>query len=172
MKSNNTFWIIFDRHIFTGVSRSLTYEGNSFREFIEKSVQDFLDSWSMIISIYYVISTDSTKNDGQRILIISYNAYGSSYFLIKDLTINFADNPGNESIVFAAPSQVEQIWYLKIFFSKCKRKIAYYLVNCGSHLVNHFTSDEDEEPFCFRLNINQNLPIVINVDFIESMTME
>lgn len=120
----------------------------------------------MIISIYYVISTDSTKNDVQRILIISYNVYGSSYFLIKDLTINFADNPGNESIVFAAPSQVEQIWYLKIFFSKCKRKIAYYLVNCGSHLVNHFTSDEDEEPFCFRLNINQNLPIVINVDFI------
>lgn len=63
----------------------------------------------MIISIYYVISTDSTKNDVQRMLIISYNVYGSSYFLIKDLTINFADNPGNESIVFAAPSQLEQI---------------------------------------------------------------
>lgn len=77
MKSNNTSWIIFDRHIFTGVSRSLTYEGNSFREFIEKSVQDFLDSWSMIC---YLISTDSTKTDGQRILIISYNAYGSYYF--------------------------------------------------------------------------------------------
>lgn len=109
MKSNDTSWIIFDRHIFTGVSRSLTYEGNSFREFIEKSVQDFLDSWSMIISICYVISTDSTKIDGQRILIISHNAHGSYYFLIKDIAINFADNPGNESIVFAAPSQVEQI---------------------------------------------------------------
>lgn len=89
MKSNNTSWIIFDKDIFTGVSRSLTYEGNNFREFIEKSVQDFLDSWSMIISIYYVISTDSTKNDGQRILIISYNAYGSSYSFNKRLNHKF-----------------------------------------------------------------------------------
>lgn len=105
MKSNNTFWIIFDRHIFTGVSRSLTYEGNSFREFIEKSVQDFLDSWSMIISICYVISTDPTKIDGQRILIISHNAHGSYYFLIKDIAINFADNPGNESIVCSVTSR-------------------------------------------------------------------
>lgn len=120
MKSNNTSWIIFDRHIFTGVSRSLTYEGNSFREFIEKSVQDFLDSWSMIISICYVISTDSTKIDGQRILIITHNAHGSYYFLIKDIAINFADNPGNESIVCSVTSRKKLIF--KNLFYKMQNK--------------------------------------------------
>lgn len=74
----------------------------------------------MIISIYYVISTDSTKNDGQRILIISYNAYGSSYFLIKDLTINFADNPGNESIVCSVTSRKKLIF--KNLFYKMQNK--------------------------------------------------
>lgn len=74
----------------------------------------------MIISICYVISTDSTKIDGQRILIISHNAQGSYYFLIKDIAINFADNPGNESIVRSVTSRKKLIF--KNLFYKMQNK--------------------------------------------------
>lgn len=71
----------------------------------------------MIISICYVISTDSTKIDGQRILIITHNAHG---FLIKDIAINFADNPGNESIVRSVTSRKKLIF--KNLFYKMQNK--------------------------------------------------
>lgn len=74
----------------------------------------------MIISICYVISTDSTKIDGQRILIISHNAHGSYYFSIKDIAINFADNPGNESIVCSVTSRNKLIF--KNLFYKMQNK--------------------------------------------------